>query len=142
MWRVSSHACARPVQRLAAAGMRVSLFIDADPQQVEASREVGAPCIEIHTGHYADAAGAADADTEYRRIVAAVALGTARPAGQRRSRAALSQCAAHRGTARDARTEYRPRHYRPRPVHRPGQSVAEMKRLMSAARGPLAPDRG
>lgn len=62
-------------QRLAAAGVRVSLFIDADPLQVEASREVGAPCIEIHTGHFADAANAADADAEFRRIADAVALG-------------------------------------------------------------------
>ncbi|MEE9493013.1 MAG: pyridoxine 5'-phosphate synthase, partial [Gammaproteobacteria bacterium] len=37
-------------QRLAEAGIRTSLFIDADPAQVDASKEVGAPCIEIHTG--------------------------------------------------------------------------------------------
>lgn len=43
-------ACAR----LAEAGVRVSLFIDADPAQIEAAAEVGAPVIEIHTGHYAD----------------------------------------------------------------------------------------
>ncbi|MCO6414317.1 MAG: pyridoxine 5'-phosphate synthase [Thiogranum sp.] len=66
-----SEAC----QRLAAAGVRVSLFIDADPAQVEASREVGAPCIEIHTGRFADAAGAAAADAEFRRIADAAMLG-------------------------------------------------------------------
>lgn len=66
-----SEAC----QRLAAADVRVSLFIDADPAQVKASREVGAPCIEIHTGPYADAANAADADAEFRRIADAVMLG-------------------------------------------------------------------
>lgn len=49
-------ACAR----LAAAGCRVSLFIGADPRQIEASREAGAPCIELHTGAYANAWWAQD----------------------------------------------------------------------------------
>ena len=35
---------------LAEAGVRVSLFIDADPRQIDAAREIGAPAIEIHTG--------------------------------------------------------------------------------------------
>jgi pyridoxine 5-phosphate synthase len=64
-------ACAR----LAAAGIRVSLFIDADPAQVEASAEAGAPCIEIHTGHFADAITTETREAEYRRIVAAVEKG-------------------------------------------------------------------
>ena len=34
---------------------RVSLFIDADEKQINAAVESSAPCIEIHTGHYADA---------------------------------------------------------------------------------------
>ena len=46
-------ACAR----LAAAGIRVSPFIDANRTQIDAVIECGAPCIEIHTGHYADARG-------------------------------------------------------------------------------------
>jgi len=62
-------------QRLAEAGVRVSLFIDADPRQVEASKEVGAPCIEIHTGHFADAATPAEQVSELRRIDEAVRLG-------------------------------------------------------------------
>ncbi|MDH5388149.1 MAG: pyridoxine 5'-phosphate synthase [Gammaproteobacteria bacterium] len=41
--------------RLAGAGIRVSLFIDADKKQIDAAMESGAPVIEIHTGHYADA---------------------------------------------------------------------------------------
>ncbi len=41
--------------RLAVAGVKVSLFIDADHKQIQAAKEVGAPIIEIHTGHYADA---------------------------------------------------------------------------------------
>jgi len=38
-------------------GISVSLFIDADPRQIDAAKEVGAPIIEIHTGHYADFSG-------------------------------------------------------------------------------------
>ena len=65
------HAC----QRLSGAGVRVSLFIDADRRQVEASKDVGAACIEIHTGHFADAAKPCDQDAEFRRIQQAVHLG-------------------------------------------------------------------
>lgn len=43
------------VQKLTAAGIRVSLFIDADSRQIQACQEVGAPVIELHTGAYADA---------------------------------------------------------------------------------------
>jgi pyridoxine 5-phosphate synthase len=42
-------------QRLAAAGCRVSLFIGADPAQIHAAAELGAPCIELHTGARANA---------------------------------------------------------------------------------------
>jgi len=44
------------VGELGAAGIRVSLFIDPDPAQIEASREVGAAVVELHTGRYCDAA--------------------------------------------------------------------------------------
>lgn len=54
------HACAR----LSDAGVRVSLFIDADKKQIDAAKEVGAPVIEIHTGHYADA----ETDEERQQI--------------------------------------------------------------------------
>ena len=63
-------------ERLAAAGVRVSLFIDADERQIEAAREVGAPVIEIHTGHYADSAGAAQAQ-ELARVEQATQQGLA-----------------------------------------------------------------
>lgn len=66
-------ACAR----LADAGVRVSLFIDADPLQVEAAKQVGAPCIEIHTGHFADAVTAESKAAEFERIRAAVDQGNA-----------------------------------------------------------------
>jgi pyridoxine 5-phosphate synthase len=62
--------------RLADAGIRVSLFIDADPLQLDAALEVGAPVIEIHTGHFADATSPAMASTELKRIVTAIEHGT------------------------------------------------------------------
>jgi pyridoxine 5-phosphate synthase len=40
--------------RMDEAGVRVSLFIDADKEQIDAAKETGAPVIELHTGHYAD----------------------------------------------------------------------------------------
>jgi len=61
--------------RLSAAGVRVSLFIDAEPEQVAAAAEVGAPVIELHTGHYADAPDEAGRRAELQRIVQAVEQG-------------------------------------------------------------------
>jgi pyridoxine 5-phosphate synthase len=54
-------------QTLGAAGIRVSLFIDPDPAQIEAARQAGAPVIELHTGAYAEATGAARA-REFERL--------------------------------------------------------------------------
>lgn len=48
-------------ERLALAGCRVSLFIGADPAQIEASARCGAPCVELHTGAFANAWWAQDA---------------------------------------------------------------------------------
>ena len=50
-------AVAEAVTRLKDAGIRVSLFIDPDRQQLEAARDCGAPVVELHTGTYADATG-------------------------------------------------------------------------------------
>ncbi|HIE54763.1 MAG TPA: pyridoxine 5'-phosphate synthase [Chromatiaceae bacterium] len=61
--------------RLGEAGVRVSLFIDADPAQIEAAAVSGAPVVEIHTGHYADAEGEEQRVQELVRIHEAVALG-------------------------------------------------------------------
>jgi len=58
--------------RMAEAGVRVSLFIDPDPAQVDAAVRCGAPVIEIHTGRYADAVSSAERDQEFERIVAAL----------------------------------------------------------------------
>ena len=62
------------VQVLGGAGIRVSLFIDPDPAQIEAAQRASAPVIELHTGRYADATGAARA-REFERLGAAAALG-------------------------------------------------------------------
>ena len=62
------------VKRLAEGGIRVSLFIDADAVQIDAAKAVGAPVIELHTGAYAEAEGAA-LETELERIRRAVAHG-------------------------------------------------------------------
>ncbi len=64
------------------AGIRVSLFIAADPRQIEMAAKLRAPVIEIHTGGWCDAVAdghAAKADAEWQRIVAGAAL--ARSAG-------------------------------------------------------------
>ena len=61
--------------KLAAAGIRVSLFIDADPRQLEAALEIGAPVVEIHTGQYAEASNRVAASLELERIAKAVAYG-------------------------------------------------------------------
>lgn len=61
--------------RLAVAGVKVSLFIDADARQIEAARRCGAPAIEIHTGHYADAPTIAAQQIEYQKIASATKLG-------------------------------------------------------------------
>lgn len=58
--------------RLGDAGVQVSLFIDADEDQIRAAADCGAPVIEIHTGHYADAQGREAAKHEMRRITRAV----------------------------------------------------------------------
>jgi len=70
-------AIAEACQRLAKVGTRVSLFIDADPEQIKASVRCGAPVIEIHTGHYADAATEAEQQRLFEGIVNGVDLAVA-----------------------------------------------------------------
>jgi pyridoxine 5-phosphate synthase len=50
-------AVAEAVAQLGGAGIRVSLFIDPDSEQLDAARQAGAPVVELHTGTYADATG-------------------------------------------------------------------------------------
>ena len=59
-------------RRLADAGIRVSLFIDAEPGQIEAAAKAGAKVIELHTGHYATAAR----DEEKQRALEKIVQGT------------------------------------------------------------------
>ena len=61
--------------RLADAGIRASLFIDADPLQIDAAAEAGAPVIEIHTGHFADATTPEQAQNELTRVTQAIEHG-------------------------------------------------------------------
>ena len=62
------------VALLSEAGIRVSLFIDPDPVQIEAAAKAGAPVIELHTGAYAEAEGQA-AEAELQRLRVALAEG-------------------------------------------------------------------
>jgi pyridoxine 5-phosphate synthase len=63
-------------ERLAAAGVRVSLFIDAEADQIEAAKNAGAPVIEIHTGSFADANSRAQRHAELNSVIQGVKLGT------------------------------------------------------------------
>jgi len=63
----------RACQELGAQGIKVSLFIDAQEKQIEAARNVEAPFIEIHTGHYADAQNEADQNQYLHQILRGVA---------------------------------------------------------------------
>jgi pyridoxine 5-phosphate synthase len=58
----------RACREFAAAGIRVSLFIDADRRQIDAALRAGAPVIELHTGGYAGAGGAGRRRRELERI--------------------------------------------------------------------------
>jgi pyridoxine 5-phosphate synthase len=59
------------VKQLAGEGIRVSLFIDADEQQIAAAAALGAPVIELHTGRYAEA----EEEEEVARELARIKLG-------------------------------------------------------------------
>ncbi|WP_024512693.1 pyridoxine 5'-phosphate synthase [Bradyrhizobium sp. ARR65] len=80
---VGQHNVLAPfIARLNDAGIRVSLFIAADPRQIETAAKLRAPVIELHTGAWCDAVvdGHSDkAEAEWQRIVAGAAL--ARSAG-------------------------------------------------------------
>jgi pyridoxine 5-phosphate synthase len=73
------HNSLKPVvAELRQAGIRVSLFIAAEPQQIDAAATIGAPVIEIHTGAWCEAVAAGEtaaAEAEWQRIVRGAALG-------------------------------------------------------------------
>lgn len=58
----------RACHELAERDIKVSLFIDAEPRQIEAAHDAGAPLIEIHTGHYADANDSKTRQYQYQMI--------------------------------------------------------------------------
>lgn len=62
------------VQQLTESDIRVSLFIDPDPAQLDAAVVVGAPVVELHTGRYADTSDD-EQESELQRIVAAAKYG-------------------------------------------------------------------
>ncbi len=63
------------VQQLKGAGIKVSLFIDPDLEQVKAAHKLGAAQIELHTGTYAEACGKNSYQTQYSRLVDSATLG-------------------------------------------------------------------
>lgn len=72
----SRHNHLKPlIARLGDAGIRVSLFIEPDPRQIEAAVLLGAPVVEFHTGAYAHAEGDQQA-AELKRLADAAALAT------------------------------------------------------------------
>lgn len=61
------------VRRLVDAGIRVSLFIEADPRQLDAAKSLGAPVVELHTGSYCEAEPGAAREGLLKRIQDAAA---------------------------------------------------------------------
>jgi pyridoxine 5-phosphate synthase len=128
-------AIAEACRRLAAGGVRVSLFIDPDDVQVDAAVRSGAPVVELHTGAYAEAQGAERA-RELARLAGAArraaAAGLVVNAGHGLDYHNVQPVAAipelvelNIGHAIVARAV----------LSGLGPAVAEMKRLMTAARG-------
>ena len=70
---IGGHNHLKPyVKQLTDAGIRVSLFVDPDPAQLDAAVSLGAPVVELHTGSYCDARQVAR-ERELERIIAAAA---------------------------------------------------------------------
>lgn len=68
----------RACRDLAAAGIRVSLFIDADRKQLDAAHEAGAPVVELHTGQYAEARTPGQRSRALARVRSAADYGKAK----------------------------------------------------------------
>ena len=102
------------VAKLKAAGIRVSLFIAPDTQQIDMAAKAGAPVIEIHVGTWCDAVtegNGALAQTEFERIAQGAALARKHGiGGSRRPRARLHDRGNDRGIARRGRTQHRAFH--------------------------------
>ena len=68
----SARATLKPfVEELVAAGICVSMFIEPDPRQLDASREIGAPVVELHTGAYCSALLGSEREQHLSRVQAA-----------------------------------------------------------------------
>lgn len=126
-----TEACAR----LKEAGIRVSIFIDAELDQIAAAAKAGAPAIEIHTGRYAEAITKESRQEELKKIIEAVRVGSdlglqvnAGHGLNYQNVSAIAQIAAihelNIGHAIIARALFTGL----------GEAVREMKRLMTAAR--------
>jgi pyridoxine 5-phosphate synthase len=62
----------RIAERLKAAGIRVSFFVDPDPEQIETAYQCGADIVEIHTGHYSEARSESEAIERFGSVAKAV----------------------------------------------------------------------
>ncbi len=62
------------VDRLKGRDIRVSFFLDPDPDQITIASEIGADVVEIHTGHYSEAGSDIEAEERFKRIVRAVEI--------------------------------------------------------------------
>jgi pyridoxine 5-phosphate synthase len=60
------------IRQLNEKGIRVSLFLDPDPVQIEIGHRIGADIVEIHTGHYSEAKKESDSQKQFDRIARAV----------------------------------------------------------------------
>jgi pyridoxine 5-phosphate synthase len=65
---------AKTIAQLQDGGIVVSLFIDPNGKQIEASKGVGADFVELHTGHYCDATTENEEDKEYKNLLDAVGI--------------------------------------------------------------------
>ena len=57
------------IKKIVDNGIRVSMFIDPEEDQIKASREIGAKDVELHTGCYANAKNSAEIESEYKRLL-------------------------------------------------------------------------
>ena len=62
------------VDTLGSKGIKVSMFIDPDPNQIQASHDIGAHVVEIHTGHYSEARTDQEEEERFDRIVKAIEM--------------------------------------------------------------------
>ena len=106
---VGQHNHLKPlVARLGDAGIRVSLFIEADPRQLEVAVALGAPVVELHTGRYCEIEGAEQARRTGAHPEGRGALRAARPRMPCRPRPELRERRPDRRHPQCARAQHRP----------------------------------